>query len=245
MENQNIQKQISNYIMELKAELHHPLLKRDLGEIDVKESAAFFLLLPLLNNEKWSATANTAAIAVGAVHAAFDAHDDIHSVDASATEQQLTVLSGDYFSGVHYRLLASLPDFHFVAVLSTIIGQINETKTNFHYQSPKNVAELIQAVRTIEVSCITEFFHSYGFSNYAPLVSVAYPLLILENLERHDKIQPSYIASEWQLQDELIHEAVMKLRQETLQMIDEAYFLLPMLKEEMKSRTLPLLGKSI
>ena len=77
---------------------------------------------------------NTAAIAVGAVHMAFEAHDSIDECDATSTEQQLTVLSGDYFSGIHYRLLARLPDFGFIRSLSGTIGQINEVKTNCHDQ---------------------------------------------------------------------------------------------------------------
>ena len=57
---------------------------------------------------------HTAAIAVGAVHAAFDAHDTIDVSDATSKQQQLTVLSGDHFSGIHYRLLASIPEFGFI-----------------------------------------------------------------------------------------------------------------------------------
>ena len=71
----------------------------------------------MLNGERWTDRMNTAAIAVGAVHAAFDAHDAIDVSDATSTQQQLTVLSGDYFSGIHYRLLASSARFWFYPFL--------------------------------------------------------------------------------------------------------------------------------
>lgn len=245
MENQNMKKQIENYIIELKSEIHHPLLKRDLGEMEVKETAVFFLLLPLLNEEKWSHWLNTAALAVGAVHAAFDAHDNISSKDASAKEQQLTVLSGDYFSGVHYRLLASLPDFYFITALSSIIGKINETKTNYHYQSPTNATELIKAIQTIEVSCITEFFQAFGFSKYIPLVTVAYPLLILEDIQQNREQSPTHLASEWHVEDLVVSEAINKLRIETDRAINEAQFLSSFLKEEILHRSTPLLRNTI
>ena len=90
----------------------------------------------MLNGERWNNRLNTAAIAVGAVHAAFDAHDSIDISDATSKQQQLTVLSGDYFSGIHYRLLASMPEFGFISSLSETIGQINEMKTIFHEQLP-------------------------------------------------------------------------------------------------------------
>ena len=57
-------------------------------------------------------------------------------LDATSKQQQLTVLSGDYFSGIHYRLLASMPEFGFIRSLSETIGQINEMKTIFHDQLP-------------------------------------------------------------------------------------------------------------
>lgn len=245
MENQNMNKQIANYIVNLKSEVYHPLLKRDLGEVEVKETATFFLLLPLLNGEKWSDWINTAAIAVGAVHAAFDAHDDIDIYDASATEQQLTVLSGDYFSGVHYRLLASLPDFYFITALSKVIGNINEMKTNFHYQSPVTATELIEAVQTIEVGCINEFFHAFGFSKYMPLVSAAYPLLILEMLKQNKEQRPNHIIFEWDLRDSAINDAIAKLSIDTLQAIEQASFLSPFLKEEIFNMTTPLLRETM
>ena len=134
----------------------------------------------MLNGERWNNRLNTAAIAVGAVHAAFDAHDSIDVSDATSKQQQLTVLSGDHFSGIHYRLLASIPEFGFIRSLSETIGQINEMKTTFHDQLPDGPEKLIETVRIIEAGCITDFLHTFGFSQYVPLASAALPLLWFE-----------------------------------------------------------------
>ena len=111
---------------------------------------------------------NAAAVAVGAVHIAFDAHDTIHHNDATSPLQQLTVLSGDYFSGIHYKILAALPDIYFIRALSTTIGQINELKTNF-ISEHQRCKRTIETVESIEASCIANFLHSYGFSSISHL----------------------------------------------------------------------------
>ena len=170
MERENFKCYIDNYIDELKLAVRQPILERDVGEVDVDKAKVFFLLLPLLNGEKWTEFINAAAVAVGAVHIAFDAHDTIHHNDATSPLQQLTVLSGDHFSGIHYKILAALPDIYFIRTLSTTIGQINELKTNSYKRTPKDVNELLETVESIETSCIANFLHSYGFSEYIPLV---------------------------------------------------------------------------
>ena len=158
--------------MRWNAQYTHPILKRDAGQVELDAEKAFFLLLRL-NGERWTEQMNTAAIAVGAVHVAFDAHDAIDMSNATSKQQQLTVLSGDYFSGIHYKLLASLPDFNFIRTLSRMIGRINEVKTEYYGRSPTSTDELIETVQIIESGCITEFLHEFGFSRYSPLASIA------------------------------------------------------------------------
>lgn len=245
MEKQNIKQQIENYKIELKTEIHHPILQRDLGDVKINDATVFFLLLPLLNGESWSESVHAAAIAVGAVHAAFEAHDVIDKSNATSPNQQLTVLSGDYFSGIHYRLLASLSDFNFIGSLSRAIGTINEIKTNFHLQSPDGPIELIDTIRTIESTCAVHFFRAFGYSKYVPLVSSALPLIILDIIEQNSKQRANHIAFDWNLHVNDVSEAITKLRTEMLQALDEATFLLPFLKEEIDCMTMPLLGKMI
>lgn len=246
MERQNINRHIDNYRQELRLAVHHPILKRDIGVVELDEAKAFFLLLPMLNGEKWTESMNAAAVAVGAVHAAFDAHDTIELYDATSTEQQLRVLSGDYFSGIHYRLLAALPDIGFIQKLSKTIGQINETKTDFHNQSPIGPRELLEAIQMLEAGCIIQFLHSFGFSQYVPLVSAALPLLSLDPaVERLTQRPPIQSALGWEVRDKDVEQALTGLRTRVGEAIDEADFLNPSFKKEIKGMTTPLLGKMI
>ncbi|QUW22108.1 heptaprenyl diphosphate synthase component 1 [Sporosarcina sp. Marseille-Q4063] len=245
MERENINYCIYNYIDELRLAVRQPILERDVGDVDVDKAKVFFLLLPLLNGERWTDSTHAAAVAVGAVHIAFDAHDTIHHKDATSTLQQLTVLSGDYFSGIHYKILAALPDIDFIRSLSMKIGQINELKTNYYKRSPIDVNELFETVQSIETSCITDFLYTYGFSKYIPLASTALTLLALDSTMKKTTSRKIPDILDWKLDQYDLNQVLYSLRSKLDRLIDESDFMTPVLQKEILGMTAPLLGKMI
>lgn len=245
MERENINYYMNNYIEELRLAVRQPVLERDVGDVDVDKAKVFFLLLPLLNGERWTDSTYAAAVAVGAVHIAFDAHDTIHHKDATSTLQQLTVLSGDYFSGIHYKILAALPDIDFIRTLSITIGQINELKTNFYKRSPRDVKELFETVESIEASCITDFLHTYGFSEYTPLASTALTLIALDSTMKQTTGREISDTLDWKLDQHDLDQVLSSLKSKLEKLIDKADFMTPLLQEEILGMTAPLLGKMI
>ena len=245
MDRQKIKMQIEQYSVQVEHAIRDPIIYRDLGRTPIDTAKAFFTLLPLLNGEIWTAHTNTAAIAIGAVHAAFEAHDSVDEVDASSKGQQLTVLSGDHFSGIHYRLLASIPAFGFIRSLSGTIGQINEMKTNCHDQPPGGAREMMDAIRTIESGCITDFLHTFGFSRYVALAEAALPLLRLDSREVKDWgiTSESELYRSWKPDD--VERSIAQFHAELQEAIDTAGFLAPVLKQEISKMARPLLGKPI
>lgn len=249
MERLKMKRYIENYINELERAIHHPILARDIGQIVLDAPKAFFILLPMLNGERWTEQMHTAAIAVGAVHTAFDAHDAIDKYNATSTRQQLTVLSGDYFSGIHYRLLTSLSDFGLIRSLSSMIGEINEMKTMLHANSPDSPEQLIDTVRTIEAGCISDFLHAFGFSQYVPIADAVLPLLWMESGIESDEEdsdeQDERGGFVGQVKNENSGQAKTMLRAELYETIAEANFIAPFLLDEIHGMTTPLLGKLI
>ncbi|KAA0966139.1 hypothetical protein FQ087_07800 [Sporosarcina sp. ANT_H38] len=242
METQKIKLHIDNYISEVEKSIREPIVDRDVGRITIDTVKAFILLLPMLNGERWNNRLNTAAIAVGAVHAAFDAHDSINVIDATSKQQQLTVLSGDYFSGVHYRLLASLPEFGFIRSLSEKIGQINEMKTIFQHQLPGGPEKLIEAVRIIEAGCITDFLYTFGFAQYVPLASATLSLLWFDEANA-DFNSNSGKHSRRAINAADADHAIFLLHAEMRKALDAADYLQPFLQQNIRDLAMPLLGK--
>lgn len=242
METQKIKLHIDNYIREVEKSIREPIVDRDVGRITIDAVKAFILLLPMLNGERWNNRLNTAAIAVGAVHAAFDAHDLINVTDATSKQQQLTVLSGDHFSGIHYRLLASLPEFGFIRSLSETIGQINETKTIFHDQLPDGPEKLIETVRIIEAGCITDFLYTFGFAQYVPLASATLSLLWFDEANA-DFNSVSGKRSHRAINATDADHAIYFLHAEMREALDAADYLQPFLQQKIRNLAMPLLGK--
>lgn len=249
MERQKVDFYIENYISEMEREVYHPILKKDAEQISLDTEKAFFLLLPLLNGERWTDEMNMSAIAVGAVHVAFDAHDTIDRFDATSKRQQLTVLSGDYYSGAHYKILASLSDYRFIRALSSMIGRVNEVKTEHYGCAPTSSKQLIDTVQTIESGCIAEFLHAFGFSRYVPLAEIALPLLRMEARADGDELsrtkQPIHIDMGWSGDVVVREQAINELRIKMNDIMGEVNFIAPFLKEEICGMTIPLLGKPI
>lgn len=65
-------------------------------------------------------------------------------------ERQLTVLAGDYYSGLFYSLLSDTEDFSVIHILATAIREINEYKMCFYYNELNSVDEAIGFSMKIE-----------------------------------------------------------------------------------------------
>lgn len=236
MGRQNSNDQIEKFIGEFNNRVYHPILNRDIGQPKLNEETAFFLLLPMLNGEEWASSTNTAAIAVGAVYTAFDAHDGVNVYDVTTTNEQLRVLSGDYLSGIYYQLLAAIPNFEFIHALSKTIGRINEVKTEFYIDVNMTTSDRIEAIKTIQAECIVQFLQTFGYGKYIPIVNAALPLLALLHQEK--------TLDGWSLKKEISTETLEQLRVDLERAISKADFLAPHLVEEMKGMTLSYLGKT-
>ncbi|EGQ27572.1 heptaprenyl diphosphate synthase component 1 [Sporosarcina newyorkensis 2681] len=179
MDTKGFTDQVDNYIQNLRSAIYQPIVERDAGHAPIDRQKAFLLLLPMLNGESWTDEMHQASLAIGAIHTAFDIHDQIDSTDASSKEQQLMVLAGDHFSGIHYKLLASIPNFHLIRSLSVAIGRINECKTTLLQEPPNSIEDRLQLIGEVESACIIEFYHTFGFTRYISIVEVLFPLIWL------------------------------------------------------------------
>lgn len=102
------------------------------------------------------------------VQLALDTHDKV-SVDdildtrtKSQIPNQLTVLAGDYYSGLYYFLLSEIDDFELIHVLATAIKEINEQKMNLYYRERLSPEEFIYIIKQIETLLFTHVSDHIG-----------------------------------------------------------------------------------
>lgn len=182
MNKQEMNSIVENYINDLQYALRESILKREIGLFPVDSVKAFFLLLPIVNEEIKEDRLYKITLSLGAIHAALDVHDRIERTQATSAEQQLTVLAGDHFSGIHYRILAEIGEFAFIRELSKTIAHINEQKTALHNERNITGPVLLERLRVIESGCIAVFYKSYGFESYLELAETVLTLVRLDQM---------------------------------------------------------------
>ncbi|WBL13487.1 MULTISPECIES: heptaprenyl diphosphate synthase component 1 [Sutcliffiella] len=89
---------------------------------------------------------------------ALDTHEEVHSHndmdEKQFKAQQLTVLAGDFFSGLYFQLLANAEDIPMIRTLAHSIKEINEYKITLYQNGISKMDDLLDCIRNIESSLI-------------------------------------------------------------------------------------------
>lgn len=100
------------------------------------------------------------------VQLALNTHDTINKKTHSNSSkiiksQQLTVLAGDYYSGIYYHLLAKAKEISFIRQLASAIFEITEKKSTLYYSTYELFDDFLEAyveVDTAIVNKVAEYF---------------------------------------------------------------------------------------
>lgn len=166
----SIEEQVSQLKNNILTQLHHRTLLQYTGKPVIEDDQLLYLLLPKLNGEQWSQQINWAAIAVAMIYATLHGHDLIDEQDATSKSQQLTVLAGDYYSGMYYTTLAAIPDIQLIRSLSEAVVEISESKTAIYEPIKRNLNEWLEALEVIEAMATCKFMKRFGFDRYVEIV---------------------------------------------------------------------------
>lgn len=179
-----IEEQVSQLKNNIFTQLHHRTLLQFTGQPVVEDDQLLYLLLPKLNGEQWSEQLEQSASAVSMVYAALNGHELIEEQDATSKSQQLTVLAGDYYSGMYYTTLAAIPDIQLIRSLSEAVAKISECKTAVYEPEKRSINEWFEALRVIEAMATQQFMKHYDFDCYIEIVELG---LVLARFKREMK----------------------------------------------------------
>ena len=80
--------------------------------------------------------------------------------------RQLTILAGDYYSGLYYKVLAKVCNTEMIKKLSEGVKTINEHKVTIYSKKQNHVNEVINSVKFIEFSLIGELTDYFEVTNW-------------------------------------------------------------------------------
>ncbi|HEU5140024.1 MAG TPA: heptaprenyl diphosphate synthase component 1 [Bacillales bacterium] len=158
MNDYDIQEEVDQLKEKIDKRMSHPFLKKhgDMPEVDGERVSMLYRMFRETSLSHHDI--DTYIVTVMLVQAALDAHESIDirklSDDRAQTSRQLTILGGDYFSGLYYYLLSEIEDILLVRRLATSIQEINEHKMFLYKNNRQTLEGTIDSLRIVESSLL-------------------------------------------------------------------------------------------
>lgn len=133
-------------------------------------------------------------IATMLVQIALDTHDLVpiknKGIDdeAAITTKQLTVLAGDYYSGLYYLVLAEIEDIPMISALASAIKEITEYKMRLYYREVDSFTEYLSITKKVDTLLITRVAE---FVNNSIINEIIGKLIITSRLIEEKRHFPS------------------------------------------------------
>ncbi|WP_078546069.1 heptaprenyl diphosphate synthase component 1 [Litchfieldia alkalitelluris] len=163
---QDIISKITNFKKLIIEELNHTYLTKHLNSPVIDEDKLLLLYTIFEEIEIGESEIEQYALATMLIQLALDTHDQVktRSVNQSneLLENQLTVLAGDYFSGLYYSFLARIGEIGLVRSLAEGTKEVNEQKIKLYQGDLKKIDAILNCIELIEATLlkkVTKYFH--------------------------------------------------------------------------------------
>ena len=150
------------------------------------------------------------------MYIALDTHDDVSNTledENSMKTRQFTILAGDYYSGLYYKVLAKVCNTEMIKKLSEGVKTINEHKVTIYSKKQSHVNEVINSVKFIEFSLIGELTDYFEVTNWND--AIANFLLLKRLLKEKSEYEQSEIQLSF-MQSIIRYLLMIKMRKETI-----------------------------
>lgn len=154
----DIQVEVDHLKREIEKRMQHSFLIKNI-DLPVLDKEKLSMLYRMFRETTCShQKINTYVVSVMLVQAALDAHESITVRRLGDNEmmknRQLTILAGDYYSGLYYRLLSDIEEIPLIRKLARSIQEINEHKMFLYKRKSQTVEQTFGNLRVIESSLL-------------------------------------------------------------------------------------------
>ncbi len=189
---QNADMELNHLKSLLQTKMKHSYLEKYIQKPVINEEKLFVLHailnninMPVKKKEKYMITTMLVQIALDTHDLVTDKKNDTVEPLSVESTRQLTVLAGDYYSGLYYLLLAEIEDYQLIHALAIAIKEINELKMRLYYQEFMSFDEFTHLVKKVESLLFTHFAHHI---NDDSLHSMIEDWLLLDRLITDQKL---------------------------------------------------------
>jgi heptaprenyl diphosphate synthase len=138
----DIKKQVENKVF-------HPYLLKHI-ETPVIDEDKLLILVSIMDRLELSySEIQNYAKSTMLIQIALDTHEHISNAIVDEKNRQLTVLAGDYYSGLYYKLLAESEDVIMIKELSKGIKEVNEHKISVYQKEADEIEVLMTSIKRI------------------------------------------------------------------------------------------------
>ncbi|MGM9922678.1 MAG: heptaprenyl diphosphate synthase component 1 [Bacillus sp. (in: firmicutes)] len=180
-------KQLHNHII---TKAFHPYLRRFLYEPVIEEKKLLLLIILLKELDMTDEERDQYITAAMLMQTALDVHDNVsvYSVENQPEmlkNRQLTILAGDYYSGLYYYILAQVEHIDLIRALAEGTKVINQEKIILHENHFEDEQALVRTLQVIESGLITKVAECFCNTKYKHFIG---SYLLLNRLQQERKI---------------------------------------------------------
>nr|WP_226666878.1 heptaprenyl diphosphate synthase component 1 [Metabacillus litoralis] len=225
---QDIDVQLAKIKEALEVKLTHPFLIKHLPSPKIDDDK-LLLLYAIFDEIDLTMELKTNYILTAMlVQIALDTHDDVTTTNVINSDEfvqrQLTVLAGDYFSGLYYLLLSNIKDINMVRTLAIAIKEINEHKIRLYHDKEANEKQFLESVIVVETSLFQKITDHYKL-DFLKLLTTKF--LTYKRLS-HEKFHTNF---ESKLSINNLTKTCNGLFEETVELINKGFYQNSMLRE--------------
>jgi heptaprenyl diphosphate synthase len=165
---QQIEKLMSDMKDLIMQKISHPYLQKYIQTPNIDEDKLLLIISMLDQHGLTKLEMKDFVVTTMLIQVALDTHELVSNTtnpiekESSLKSRQLTVLAGDYFSGLYYKILADSNNLAMIRALSEGIKEINEHKIFLYQKDSDGIEKLMNNIWTIEsalINKIADYLH--------------------------------------------------------------------------------------
>lgn len=149
--------QISSIKKIIKQKISHDYISKFIKAPTIDEDLILLFINSLNEQEVSKKDAETLIATAMFVNIALDTHEQVSNHHGLLKQRQLTVLAGDYFSGLYYKILAETENIPLIRTLAKGIKAVNEHKVAVYQLQSKDLDCFFHSLQEIESAILRQF----------------------------------------------------------------------------------------